>query len=73
MQRGRAGRPSGSSFVEWLRMQRTLREHLDYLEHRIETLKKELYEPDQSLSALNDIAIDIGMPLRLQLTRTGPR
>lgn len=45
-------------------MQRTLREHIDYLEQKIEALKKELEQPGKSLSAVNEIGIDIGIAER---------
>ena len=42
-------------------MQRTLREHLTYLEQRIEALHKEMLEPGKSRSAKNEISIDLGI------------
>ena len=45
-------------------MQRTLREHLTYLEQRIEALHKEMLEPGKSRSAKNEISIDLGIAER---------
>lgn len=45
-------------------MQRTLREHIDYLEQKIETLKGHLAEPDRSFHDLEEIGIDLGIAER---------
>ncbi len=45
-------------------MQRTLREHIDYLEQKIETLKSQLNQTGTSLHDLNETGIDIGIAER---------
>jgi hypothetical protein len=45
-------------------MHRTLREHIDYLEQKIEALRKELEQPGKSLRDLNEIGVDIGIAER---------
>jgi hypothetical protein len=45
-------------------MQRTLSEHLTYLERRIEALKKQLEEPGKSPAEQNEIKIDLGIAER---------
>jgi hypothetical protein len=45
-------------------MQRTLREHIDYLEQKIETLQSELEQAGKSPHNLNEIEIDIGIAER---------
>ncbi|MGC2637218.1 MAG: hypothetical protein WA294_08555 [Acidobacteriaceae bacterium] len=45
-------------------MQRTLHEHIVYLEQKIESLKKELEEPGKSPSQQNEIEIDLGIAER---------
>ncbi|HUA91623.1 MAG TPA: hypothetical protein VL991_03595 [Terracidiphilus sp.] len=45
-------------------MERTLREHIDYLEKKIEMLKKELQGPEQTPSQQNEIEIDLGIAER---------
>lgn len=45
-------------------MQRTLSEHISYLEEKIESLKKALDEPGQTASHQNEIEIDLGIAER---------
>jgi hypothetical protein len=45
-------------------MQRTLSEHITYLEQKIESLKKALEEPGKSLSQQNETEIDLGIAER---------
>jgi hypothetical protein len=45
-------------------MQRTLSEHIRYLEERIKALNKELEEPDKLPSAQSEIRVDIGIATR---------
>lgn len=45
-------------------MQRTLREHIDYLEQKIEALKKLLDDPNNTFHELDQIGIDIGIAER---------
>jgi hypothetical protein len=45
-------------------MQRTLSEHIAYLEQKIEWLKKELGDSGKTLSQQNEIEIDLGIAER---------
>jgi hypothetical protein len=45
-------------------MQRTLHEHIAYIEQKIESLKKELQEPGKSPSQQNETEIDLGIAER---------
>jgi hypothetical protein len=45
-------------------MQRTLREHIDDLEQKVEALKRELDQPGKSDHDLDQISIDIGIATR---------
>jgi hypothetical protein len=45
-------------------MQRTLREHIDYLEQKIEALKREMDEPGKSPHDIDEVSIDIGIAER---------
>ena len=45
-------------------MQRTLSEHIAYLEQKIEALKKQLEEPERIASEQNEIEIDLGIAER---------
>lgn len=45
-------------------MQRTLSEHITYLEQRIESLKREVDEPGKSPNEIDQISIDIGIAER---------
>jgi len=45
-------------------MQRTLSEHIRYLEERIQALNTELEDPDRLPSALSEIQVDIGIATR---------
>ena len=45
-------------------MQRTLSEHINYLEQEIESLKIELQEPGKSPSTRKEVRIDLGIAER---------
>jgi hypothetical protein len=45
-------------------MERTLHEHIAYLEQKIEALKKELQESERSPSQQNETEIDLGIAER---------
>jgi len=45
-------------------MQRTLSEHIAYLEQKIATLKKQLEEPGRAASEQNETEIDLGIAER---------
>jgi hypothetical protein len=45
-------------------MQRTLREHIDYLEQKIEALKREIDEPGKSAHDVEQVSIDLGIAER---------
>jgi hypothetical protein len=45
-------------------MQRTLREHINYLEEKIKTLQKELTNPDRSLVEKAELKVDLGIAER---------
>jgi hypothetical protein len=45
-------------------MQRTLHEHIAYIEQKIESLKKALQEPGKSPSQQNETEIDLGIAER---------
>jgi hypothetical protein len=45
-------------------MQRTLSEHIAYLEQKIDMLKKQLEEPEKTASQQNEIEIDLGIAER---------
>lgn len=42
-------------------MQRTLKEHISYLEQKIETLNKDLYDPGKSFATQTEIRTDLGI------------
>ena len=45
-------------------MQRTLSEHIAYLEQKIETLKQQLDDPRKTASEQNEVEIDLGIAER---------
>jgi hypothetical protein len=45
-------------------LQRTLREHIAYLEQKIEIFKKELEEPEKSLMERSELRTDLGIAER---------
>ena len=45
-------------------MQRSLSEHITYLEQKIAMLKKQLEEPERAASEQNEIEIDLGIAER---------
>jgi hypothetical protein len=45
-------------------MQRTLREHITYLEQKIEALKEELRDLRKPTAEQNEVAVDLGMAER---------
>lgn len=45
-------------------MQRTLSEHITFLEQKIDALKKQFEEPGQTASQQNEIEIDLGVAER---------
>lgn len=45
-------------------MQRTLSEHITYLEQKIDAFKKQLEEPGKTASQQNEIEIDLGIAER---------